>query len=49
VYLRPYYCDSEELNVKLGPGIFYSDSYFATDVEVKEYGGIKPSIDRIKG
>jgi len=35
--------------VKLGKGIFYDESFFASDVEVREYDGIKSCVEKIKG
>ena len=49
VQLRTCCCEPEELNVKLGKGMFYDESYFTSDVEVKKCDGIKSSVDKTKG
>ena len=47
--LWPYYCESEDLNVKLSQGIFYDELYFTSNVEEKPFDKIQPSIEQIKG
>jgi len=48
VCLRLYYYNSEDMISKLNEGTFYRDSYFSSNVQIKEYNGVKSSIGQIK-